>query len=77
MDVHSLDGQLAELKSKKTIYGAGWWAGISAQLFTDGLHYSGFIQFHNGKPPLFVDGLSRQEVIERCRDAAEKGAGNK
>ena len=33
MDVHSLDGQLAELKSKKTIYGAGWWAGISAQLF--------------------------------------------
>jgi hypothetical protein len=77
MDVHSLDGQLAELKSKKTIYGAGWWAGISAQLFTDGLHYSGFIQFYNGNPPLSVVGRSRQEVQELCHHAAEKAAGNK
>jgi hypothetical protein len=76
-DIHSLEGQRDELKAKNTIYGAGWFAAISAKLFTDGLHFTGEISFRNGNPSQFIDGRSRQEAEERCRDAAEKATGNK
>jgi hypothetical protein len=76
-DIHSLEGQRDELKAKNTIYGAGWFATISAKLFTDGLHFTGEVNFRNGNPSQYIDGQSRQEVEEQCRDAAEKGAGNR
>jgi hypothetical protein len=76
-DVHSLEGQRDELKTENTIYGAGWSAAISAKLFTDGLHFTGEIHFRNRSPSQTIDGRSRKEVEERCRDAAEKTAGNK
>jgi hypothetical protein len=76
-DIHSLEGQRDELKARNTIYGPGWSAAISAKLFTDGLHFTGEISFRNGNPSQFIDGQSRQEVTERCRDLAEEGAGNR
>ena len=76
-DIHSLEGQRDELKTKNTIYGAGWSAAISAKLFTDGLHFTGEISFRNGNPTQTVDGRCRQEVEERCRNVADKKAGNR
>jgi hypothetical protein len=76
-DIHSLEGQRDELNTENTIYGAGWSAAISAKLFTDGLHFTGEISFRNGMPNQTVDGRSRREVEERCRNVAERGACNR